>query len=695
MPTALIFVGRVLTPVLVFLLTAGTAAWATSADHPYLVDVWLMEHGLPENIVNAIAQTPDGYLWCGTTHGLARFDGVHFTVFNGRTTPELGSSRIRQLFVDRRGTLWITVFEGGLIRMREGRFTRFNLPPREKTTARTIFWIADDEADGLWLMIEDGAVFHFNEGRFTMASDDWPSTERRVFRVYEDAQKRAWVATTTYLARLEGGKLLPPILQGKPWQYQVLCPSRSGGWWIMTAGRVRLWRDGALTADAGKWVRPERVVEYCLEDRRGQLWVASLGKGLFCYSTNAPEPRQITVKDGLGSDLVRALFEDSEGNLWAGTRPGGLNRIRPALFKTYGVKEGLSSDLVTAICEGADGEVWVGTDGEGVNLLKDNTVEQFGSEQGLDSRNVRALLMDRQRQLWEGSWGGGLYQFKTNGFVARHDIPGHDTPVASLFEDSKGRLWIGQRTLNKLVRLEGGVFTTIDLPNPAPAMDVIALAEDAAGTLWIGTDGSGLFSWNEHECRRFGRTDGLPSNTIRSLHAEPDGALWIGTVDGGLCRFKNGKFVTCNTHDGLLDDVINHIADDGHGFLWFSSFQGIFRVSKAELNAFADGARKRIACLAFGRSDGLPALECPGGFQPAGCRTHDGRLWFPTVKGLVVVNPENVPTNSVAPPVLVEQMLVDGEPLPDANPPPRSALRTPRSCPSALAPTATSSNTPP
>ncbi len=645
-------------------LSLSLRAQSPPPQKPYLIDVWLTEHGLPENIVNAIAQTPDGYLWCGTTHGLARFDGVKFKVFNGQNTPELGSSRIRQLFVDRQGALWITIFEGGLIRYEHGKFTAFALPPRENTTARTIFSIAEDQSGSLWLMVEDGAVFHFVDGKFSLASNDWPSTDRKIFRIHEDSHGQVWVATSTYLARLENGRLLPPALEGKLWQYQILCPSRSGGWWIMTAGRVRLWREGQWIADAGKWVRPDRVIECSIEDRHGQLWVASLGKGLYCYSTNTAEPRQITVKDGLGSDLVRALFIDSEGNLWAGTRPGGLNRLRPALFQTYGVKEGLSSDLVTAICEGANGELWVGTDGEGVNRLKDNVVEQFGAEQGLDSRNVRALLVDSRANLWEGSWAGGLYQFKTNHFFARRDIPGRDTPVASLFEDSKRRLWVGQRSLNKLVKIENDVATTVDLPNPTPALDVIALAEDSSGNIWAGTDGSGLFRWKDDKCERFTRAGGLPSNTIRSLYAESDGTLWIGTVDGGLCRLKNNKFVSCNSRNGLLDDVINHIVDDGRGFLWCTSFMGVFRVSKAELNDFADGKRSRVQCEAYGKSDGLPALECPGGFQPSGCKTRDGRLWFPTIKGLVVVNPADVPTNPVAPPVLIEEILVDGTPLP-------------------------------
>ncbi len=643
------------------LVTAPAGAQPQPADQPYLIDIWQTEHGLPENIVNAITQTPDGYLWCGTTHGLARFDGVNFKVFNRQNAPELGSARIRQLFVDRHGVLWIAVFEGSLVRFKDGQFTAFALPPRE-STARTILLIADDDLGALWVTVEDGAVLRFAKGQFELVSDKWSPATRTVFQVYGGAHGRPWVTTALSLSRIEGGKLVPKLQGTKLGQYQFLCPSRSGGWWVQTGGRVRLWREGQWLADAGKWVQPDRRVECSLEDRHGQLWVASLGKGLFRYQTNGPV-LQLTVKEGLGSDLVRALFEDAEGNLWVGTRPGGLNRLRPALFKTYGRKQGLATDLVTAICEGQAGELWVGTDGDGVDRLKlnDGVVEHFDREQGLVGRHVRTLLLDRKGTFWLGSWPGGLYRLEGENFVSAGDFPGRDMGLACLFEDSKGRMWLGQRTLNRLIRFENGSAIGIDLPNPAPALDVTVIAEDAEGNIWAGTDGSGLFRWKDGQCRRFTRQDGLSSDTVRALHAEPDGGLWIGTVDGGLCRLKNNRFVVCTTRDGLADDVINYIADDGQGSFWLTSFQGILRVSKAQLNEFADGTRQSIQCASYGKSDGLPALECPGGFQPAGCRTSDGRLWFPTIKGLVVVDPAAVPTKSVVPPVLIEEVRVDGK----------------------------------
>ena len=643
-------------------LVGVSVAAGASAEQPYLVDVWQMEQGLPENIVNAIAQTPDGYLWCGTTRGLARFDGVRFTVFNLATAPELVAGRIRQLFVDRQGTLWVSTSEGALVRYQNGKFTTFNPPPRA-SSGRIFIRMAEDATGALWLTAEDGALLRFEKGQFTLMSAKWDATGKQIFHVQADFQGQLWVVTRAGLSRLDVTKQVPvPALAGRYAQYQILCPSRTGGWWIQTAGRVRLWRDGAWLADAGERLWPaDRPVPSCLEDHAGHLWVGTLGDGLFRYSTNSPVER-ITQNNGLGSDLIRTLFEDAEGNLWIGTRAGGLNRVRPALFKNYTRNDGLASDQITTLCEGAPGELWVGTDGEGVSRMKDGVVTNFGPEQGLTGRHVRGLVFDHRGDLWVGTWPGGLFKFENERFVAQTNLSGPNIAISSLFEDSHQRLWLGQRSPNLLLPLTNGVAAApVRLPNPNPSGDIIALAEDNAGYLWIGTEAGGLFRWRDGECRRYTRADGLPGNSIRSLHADSDGTLWIGVMEGGLCRLKDGRFVTCAMRDGLEDNVINHIADDGQGWLWFSSFHGVFRVKKSELNEFADGRRANVQCVTYGKSDGLPSLECQGGFQPAGSRTRDGQLWFPTVKGLVSVNATNAFIHSFAPKVLIEEFRVDNE----------------------------------
>jgi signal transduction histidine kinase len=189
---------------------------------------------------------------------------------------------------------------------------------------------------------------------------------------------------------------------------------------------------------------------------------------------------------------------------------------------------------------------------------------------------------------------------------------------------------------------------------------VRCILESRAGNIWFGTAGEGLFCLEPGRLKQFRKADGLPGDFVRCLREDEDGVIWIGTSDG-LCRFKDNHFTTLNTKQGLFDDVICDIEDDGHGFFWMSSFNGIFRVSKTELKQCADGRLTSIHCLAFGIGDGMPTLEASG----AGGKTPDGKLWFPTGHGLVAIDPQEVNTNQLPPPVLIEGLLVDNQPVTD------------------------------
>lgn len=645
-------------------LSRGLTAHGQVTAARYLVDEWQTDQGLPQNIVKAVTQTADGYLWCGTTNGLARFDGIQFKIFNTETTPELGSARVRQLFTDRQGTLWISTIEGGLVQYKNRCFTAFTLPLRA-TTQRAIAAFADDPSGTLWMSADDGAVIRFDGKEFTTVSSVWDPSSTTVYRVLNDPKGNTWVVSRLALARLDNGQLVP-VLNGAFGQYEFLAPSRNGGWWINMGGRVRLWRDGQYIAERGAPAWINRLVASCVEDHAGHLWIGSSGGGLYRYDADGSVHR-FSANEGLGSDLICSLCEDTEGDLWVGTNGGGLSRLRLALFNTYGRAQGLSSSLVTAITEGKDGELWIGTADSGINLLKDGAVRAMGAAEGLEQLQVQTALSDQSGQLWVGTAPGGLFRYDSNRFT-RVPLPaGYDGPTRSLFEDSKQRLWIGQQSLSRLLNFEKSQFHFLNLPNPTNGLDINCMIEDPSGALWIGTDGSGLFQYSLGKFKQFRRAEGLPSDIIRSLHADPDGTIWIGTQGGGITRLKNEHFVSCSKGEGLPDNVINSIQEDAMSNFWLSSFHGIFRVPKRDLNEFADGNRPSIQCVQFGKSDGLPAMECAGGFQPASCKTRDGRLWFPTVKGVAVVDPARWRPNPVAPPVFIEEVRIDGaiQALPD------------------------------
>lgn len=635
----------------------------------YIIETWQTEHGLPQTTVTSIAQTRDGYLWVGTLNGLARFDGVHFKVFSAASTPELGSARIKYLFGDREGGLWISLLKGGVVRLQDGRFTRVALPESAAGAPLGIDTILEDETGGMLLKAEDHRVIRWADGQYLVASTNWPPDAMSGSSMREDAQGRLWLSTAEWLYRLEGGRLRP-MLKGKELHAQNLfhSPSRSGGYWITTQDQVGLWRDGQGFAAAGATAWVTRELLHGIEDGEGQLWLATQGRGLLCYRTNGPM-QQFTTKEGLGSDFVRQIFADAEGDVWVGTDSGGLNRLRRALFKVYAAAQGLTSDRVTSVCEGPEGDVWVGTDGNGVNRLRWDVASLADRTPEAGLVRVGALLADRQGRIWMSGRTGGISWWQGDRFGRIGGFASTNAATFGLFEDSRDGIWLGQENTTRIVRLSGETNSVLDLPKPMPPVNIRCLAEDAAGGMWFGTDGSGLLRWQHGRWTHFTRHDGLGSDFVWSLHVEPKGCLWIGTAGGGLCRFKDGKLATCTTRQGLLNDVICHIADDGRGNFWFGSHRGVFRASQAELNQFADGALVRIECVPYGKSDGLPALECAGGFQPAGCKTRDGRLWFPTVKGLAVVDPAVVATSSVVPPVYLEELIVDGQTvnLPDTG----------------------------
>ena len=639
-------------------LPGGPLGAQTPGLKGYLIEGWQSERGLPQNTVTGIAQTRDGYLWISTIDGLARFDGMRFRIYRAGNTPALGSGRIRFLFEGRHDGFWLATQEGGVVKFENGRFSTLPLPEAQGTRPAVI-QVAEDNSGVLWLSTEDGKVGRLADGSYSLASTNWDPTGKTGFQVLADKRGQLIAISDTGLYWVVGRGLVP-ALQGKRGEYVLHCPSREGGWWVSAGGQVRRWRDGQWLATVPRPSSTNLVAGGGLEDRSGHVWLNTWGNGLFRCGTNGTV-LQFTRQDGLGSDFVRALCQDNEGSLWVGMQGGGLARLHRPLFTVHGLAPGLSSDWITTVSEGPNGEMWVGTDGYGLNRLQGEVIRPASDEPIISPVHVMTALADRQGRVWLGTRQGGLYQWDAGRATRVAGFPTISSFVRSLYEDSKGAVWVGRLNTDRLLRIHDGAVSSVALPKSAGPVDVRVMAEDSGGSLWIGTDGSGLFHWKEGRFTRFTRENGLGSDLIWALQPEADGALWIGTYGGGLTRLKDGHAVTCTTRHGLLDDVICYIADDGHGQYWLSSHQGVFRVNKNELTQFANGTIHQVHCVGYGKSDGLPTLECRGGYQPTGWRGRDGRLWFPTVGGVVVVDPAEASTNTVSPPVYLEEVFVDGQ----------------------------------
>jgi ligand-binding sensor domain-containing protein len=275
----------------------------------------------------------------------------------------------------------------------------------------------------------------------------------------------------------------------------------------------------------------------------------------------------------------------------------------------------------------------------------------------LSNNLVRSLHQDRQGNLWVGT-DNGLNRFSDGKFTAFNKIQSlAREKVWCIYEDRKGSLWVG--TDNGLNRLKDNTITTFTKAQGLSNDMVMCIHQDQRGNLWIGTNGGGLNRLTETievKFTAYTTKDGLSNDMIWALYEDEEGTLWIGTRGGGLNRFKNGTFSHFTIQEGLFDDIVYQILEDDRGYFWMSCNKGIFKVNKLELNAFADGKTASFECVSYNEKDGMKSRECNGGTQPPGWKTQDGRLWFPTIKGVIMIDPTQLGINSIPPPVVIESI---------------------------------------
>ncbi len=623
---------------------------------------WQMEDGLPQNSIRAIAQTTDGYMWLATQAGIVRFDGVRFTVFNTANTPALANSNVMTLLAGRDGSLWIGTYGAGLTRLKDGTFTSYTT--RDGLAHDVVFALCEDGDGNLWIGTHGGGLSRWRDGRFTTLSTKNGLSHNFVRAIHEDRQGDLWIGTDGGgLNRLSAGEF---TVFGKPQGLRSdiilsIREDRQGSLWVGTFdGGLSRRRDGRFTTYAVKDGLPSNAVYAISEDRDGSLWVGTHGGGLSRW--DGAKFTSLTTEYGLADGGVRAIYEDREGSLWIGTAGSGLHRIKDGKFTSFTTGEGLSSNMVYPIYEDRAGDVWIGTEDRGLNRLREGRVSVYTTRQGLASDHVWSIEGGRDGSLWLGT-GGGLSRLNDGRFTNFTTQDGlSNNMVWALHEGRDGSLWIGTFG-GGLNRLKDGRFDVYTSGDGLPDTSVRAIQEDAAGTLWIGTNSGGVATLSQGRFTTISTKDGLSSNVVRSLYADQQGSVWIGTLGGGLNRLKNGRITVYMTRHGLFDDVIWLILEDGQGNLWMSSSRGIFRVSKQDLNDFADGRIRSIASVAYGKADGVKSSQGVGGSQSVGWKGRDGRLWFSTFQGVSVVDPQRLNTNAVPPPVIIEQILVDGQAL--------------------------------
>ena len=623
----------------------------------YTHTIWTEEHGLPQDTIHAITQTKDGYLWVGTDEGLAQFDGYEFIVFN-KENGSLPSDSINALWAASDGSLWIGT-AGGLTCYRDRKFTTFT--KKDGLADTSINSITEDRAGVLWV-VAGIYLSRFENGKFTNYSprEELPIESPRA--VYTGRDGSLYIAGYAGVVRREGTRFVPVISKTDFGGNIVtgITQDRHGNLWATGLGLLRRTPSGQLKTYTTHDGLPDSFVRSVWEDRDGNLWAGTNG-GLAKLEGDrfVSNPAASSTE----ADWVRCIYEDTEGNLWVGMN-SGLNRFSDGTFTNYGVPEGLPSDEPTTVYQDHRGRIWVGFHDRGL-IEFGNPGRVYTMRDGLASNEIFSIREDHNGDLLIAT-REGISRMHDGHFVSQLvGDPLNRHLVLDFLESHDGRLLVASSNgVNEL--RPGGSPKNLIPGGPVLNDSAMTVQETRDGSLWAGTYGKGLWRLKDGQLRLFTTSNGLSSDQIRSLAEDADGTLWIGTYGGGLDAIRDGRFYSITGKEGLLSDNIAHVEIDPAGWLWLSTTRGICRVKKTDLNDLMAGKINSIKPVNYGVSDGLRSAQCAPGYPSSrgGVRTTDGRLWFPTGRGLAVLNPREKPLRLAAPLVHLLDVQVDGRSIP-------------------------------
>ncbi|MBS1795845.1 MAG: hypothetical protein JSS81_18465 [Acidobacteria bacterium] len=630
----------------------------------YGFDVWTTANGLPQNTVTGVVQTPDGYLWLSTFDGLARFDGVRFTIFDKGNTKGILNNRFSGIFVDRDGTLWAVTENGVITVYRDGVFTSF-LDPEIPNTA---FNLVSDAAGGALIETNDG-FYYLRDGRLVPSPD---RKEKNVSTFYYGKSGTKWTFEQNRITERRDGKdtIFPvgamsvfPNTSVNTYVYE----DRRGALWIRFPNRLGRLANGVATIFTKKEIPAlnDSTPGQIFDGPDGSVWFIFAGNGRNGKAVSRLARFQNDRFDSYRLDEAVAGFEgitDREGNFWAAT-PTGLKRLRQKLITTLSVADGLNSNEIYPLLQTHTGDVLIGSV-RSVNRYSNGKITDLGlTYMGGFPIYMRGLWEDAANRIWLGYQGEGGFGRLENGStlrgIGRHVLPNGATDFAA---DREGNLWIA--TENGLYEYrDDREIAHYTVKDGLRDERIITLRFDRNDHLWLGTF-NGISELRDGRFDNFEGVENTPQGFVRAIYEDAAGVLWFGTYGDGLVRYKDGRFFNYRVEDGLFNNGVFAILEDDRGNFWMSSNRGIHRVSRRELDDFADGRIPKLNGVSYDEKDGMLNAECNGGRIPAAVKTNDGRLWFATMGGVAIVDPEAERSNPFPPPVVIENIAVDRQPLP-------------------------------
>lgn len=620
----------------------------------HVLNNWTTEKGLPQNSAYSIIQTKDGYIWFGTEEGFVKFDGFRFTVYNPDVIPEMKSSLVVTLMEDREGNLWVGTFDGLL--KYTGKHSRL-YTTKDGLINNMIRSLYEDESGRIWVgtseglsIIENGKIRKFTKEKFL--------NSEIIYKIIGDKNGKIYLATAS------SGVVIIDIAEKEDYKVSVINTKKG---LLSNYVRSLLLNDEKLFVGTDKGldlIVNNKVEKFPIKkkllniqvmdiiDDKGNLYLATQ-KGL-CRIVNTIT-KFYSLDKNLEMNMLLDLFIDRENNLWIGSYNNGIYRMRDGNFTTFSLEEGLKEKFIRAVTQNKEG-IWVASNNNYLSLIKGNEVKNYFLRKEENS-NIQTIVAQND-SIWIGT-RVGLYLFK-NGILKK--IKNCSFSVTALFVDSKNRLLIGCGN-GGLYQLNSDKLISLSNDGKSSTLRIRFIAEDKKGNLFLGTIGQGLAIYDGKYYQYFDEENGLPSNLIYFIHLDQSGIIWLTISGSGIVHFDGNKFSKITKKDGLPTNEVQTILEDDEGNFWCGFNNGIFRVSKYELEKLISGKITEVNPEIFNKDDGLKNSECNGGFQGTALKDSDRNFWFATIDGITFVNPKKLKASNYFPPVYISRILCNFEPI--------------------------------
>jgi len=626
--------------------------------------VWTKQQGLPDDSVTAVLQTRDGYLWVGTSAGLARFDGVRFVSFAPPLAKTNTPLNVQALCEDSLGRLWIGTQGEGLLSYVNGTVSRYQDGSRSLDT--TIHSIAEDSAGKLWLGTPTGLYRLAGQEltRFT-TKDGLPNDF--VSSIHVARSGTNWITTKGGMCQIKDGHIFPvPFKTDSPGRNPEslgVYEDRKTNTWLFGDTYLVNWTSGKQLNHFASGDGTASMRIWCLcEGRHGELWIGTSGRELYCFADDKFMP--ITLRNGGLTSDVRALCEDTEGNLWLGTYGGGLVRLQPRNVRVVDASTGLPNRPAVCLAFNADGRAWFGFERDGLYTGTGENFERMSIESGREFQNlISSVCVAPDGLLWVGTPGAGLYAVDTLGIVHYTTANGlADDMITAVAAEPKGVIWAGSAT-GDLHWIVDGEIKKAGPEVGLPAVPVTAILPARNGGVWTGYGNGRIFRGENGSFHQVGLRSTTAGRAIRSLYEDASGNLWIGADDGRLA---------CVSKERALSWDLNPLSPENHsilgilssddGDLWLGTSTSIYRLAQHDIVALLAGQTTFQPQLIYKAE--ASATPVPTYGWPQATRSPDGKLWFGMAGAVISLDLRTPMGRFTAPAVLIEEIAANEKALP-------------------------------